>query len=377
MRPGLRNRVLAARSIALLLVGACTQDRVPTSPGQPPAPSLVTRSVITPAPLTGASHIERCEGKKDKKTARRCECRREPSDHKEGGRRAGHDDRDERKHERHVGHCAALGHIVIVLEENTDYINSVGSMPWLDQMAAQYGLATQYYAVTHPSIGNYLMLATGQIITDDNSYTSVVTVDNIIRRLNAAGQTWKGYAEDLPYAGDIELNVDNGTYASRHFPLVYLSDVRSDPNVAQKIVPFTQFATDLKNGTLPNFSFVTPNLCNDAHHCSVGVADSWLKNNIAPLLANSQFQEDGLLIVTFDESFGPDTTHGGGRVEWVAVGPSVKRGYQSSRTYQHQSTLRLILKSLGITSYPGAAATAPDMTEFFTPSASGSPSTDP
>ena len=69
--------------------------------------------------------------------------------------------------------------------------------------------------------------------------------------------------------------------------------------------PFTQFARDLKNGTLPNFSFVTPNLSNDAHDCSVDVADSWLKNNSAPLLANSQFQEDGLLIVTFDEIVWP------------------------------------------------------------------------
>ena len=196
-------------------------------------------------------------------------------------------------------------------------------MPWLDGMAAQYGLATQYYAVTHPSIGNYFMLTTGRIISNDDFSSSVVRVDNIVRRLNAAHKSWKGYAEDLPYAGDLELDVDNGTYASRHFPLVYLSDVRSDPNVAQKIVPFAQFATDLKNGTLPSFSFVTPNLCNDAHDCPVGTADNWLKSNIAPLLENSQFEKDGLLIVTFDESFGPDTTHGGGRVEWVAVGPTV------------------------------------------------------
>ena len=377
MRPGLLKPVLAAPSIALLLLAACNQDRFPTSLGQPPAPSLVTQSAITPAPRIGADKIARCDGTKDEATALRCECRREPPGHREGGGQAGHRHRDERSHKRPVGHCAALGHIVLVLEENTDYDNSVGSMPWLDGMAAQYGLATQYYAVTHPSIGNYFMLTTGQIITNDDFSSSVVTVDNIVRRLNAAGKTWKGYAEDLPYAGDLELDVDNGTYASRHFPLVYLADVRGDPKVAQKIVPFTQFATDLKKGTLPNFSFVTPNLCNDAHDCSVGTADSWLKNNIAPLLANSQFQKDGLLIVTFDESFGPDTTNGGGRVEWVAIGPTVKRVYRSSRTYQHQSTLRLILKLLGITSYPGAAASAPDMSEFFKPSASESPSTDP
>ena len=109
-----------------------------------------------------------------------------------------------------------------------------------------------------------------------------------------------------------------------------------------------------------------PDLCNDAHDCSLTTADTWLRNNIAPLLANPTFQNDGLLIITFDESSG-DNANGGGRVVWVAVSSKSKLGYQSTTLYQHEATLRLILKSLGISSYPGAAATAPDMDEFFNP----------
>src|SRR5439155_1470362 len=75
------------------------------------------------------------------------------------------------------------------------------SMPYLNSLAQQYGLATQYYANTHPSIGNYFELATGQIITNNDSYSTIVTVDNIVRRLLAAGKTWKSYAEDLPSVG--------------------------------------------------------------------------------------------------------------------------------------------------------------------------------
>ncbi|PYP70258.1 MAG: hypothetical protein DMD36_07205 [Gemmatimonadetes bacterium] len=75
---------------------------------------------------------------------------------------------------------------------------------------------------------------------------------------------------------------------------------------------------------------------------------------------------DGLLIITFDEA-GSDNTNGGGKVEWVVVSPKAKRGYQSTTVYKHQSTLRLILKGLGVTVFPGDAARAPDMTEFFTP----------
>ena len=70
--------------------------------------------------------------------------------------------------------------------------------------------------------------------------------------------------------------------------------------------------------------------------------------------------------ILFDEA-GGDNTHGGGRIVWVAVSPKSKRGYQSTTLYQHQSTLRLMLKGLGVTVFPGAAATAPDMDEFFTP----------
>ena len=95
------------------------------------------------------------------------------------------------------------GHVFIVTEENHDYADVIDSagMPYLDSLAQQYGLATQYYANTHPSIGNYFMLGTGQIITNDDSYSTIVTVDNVVRRLLSAGKTWKSYAETFrPWA---------------------------------------------------------------------------------------------------------------------------------------------------------------------------------
>jgi hypothetical protein len=52
-----------------------------------------------------------------------------------------------------------LSHVFIVVEENTDYADVIGgsAMPYLESLAQEYGLATQYYADTHPSIGNYFM----------------------------------------------------------------------------------------------------------------------------------------------------------------------------------------------------------------------------
>ncbi len=236
-------------------------------------------------------------------------------------------------------------HVVIVLEENTNYSNVVGSssMPYLNSsLINRYGLATQYYANTHPSIGNYFMLTTGQILTNDDSQTPSsfpVSANNVVRELLTAGKTWKGYGEGLPSVGYTggDWSFNGCTGYVRHFPLAYLTDVQNSAAQKLNLVPFTQFATDLANGTLPNYSFVTPDGCNDLHDGSAAQADSWLQTNIAPLLTNSQFTTDGLLIIVFDES-GSDNTNGGGRVEWMVAGPKVKPAYQSTTTYQHQST---------------------------------------
>src|SRR5947208_4086363 len=64
------------------------------------------------------------------------------------------------------GAVPSISHVVVVVEENTDYANVVGSssMPYLNGLANQYALATQYYANTHPSIGNYFMMTAGEIV---------------------------------------------------------------------------------------------------------------------------------------------------------------------------------------------------------------------
>ena len=265
-----------------------------------------------------------------------------------------------------AGTATAFNHIVIVLEENTNYTSAIGGsqMPYLNSLLPKGGLATQFYANTHPSIGNYLWMVTGQQLTNDDSLdpsTLPVSVDNVVRQLLAAGKTWKSYSEDLPSAGYI--GGDSGNYAVRHNPMAYLTDVQNTAAQRQNLVPFTQFATDLANGTLPNYSFVTPNLCNDAHDCSITTADNWLQTNIAPLVNNANFQKDGLLIITWDEA-DTDNTHGGGRIPLLLISPKARQNFQSTTLYQWPSFLRLTLQALGVAHWPGAAAAS--MSEFFT-----------
>jgi acid phosphatase len=255
-------------------------------------------------------------------------------------------------------------HVFLVLEENHSYSSVIGSsaMPYLNSLASKYGLATQYYANTHPSIGNYFMLTAGQIITNNDSLCSTVTQDNIVRHLLTTGKTWKAYAESLPSAGYTGCGM--GSYVKRHNPLAYFSDV-ANSSEKYNLVPFSNFAGDLANQRLPNFSFIVPNLLNDAHDGSLSTADSWLKSNILPLIASSTFQKDGLLILVFDESVDTDTQHGGGHVAAVLVGPKVKPASKSTVLYQHQNVLKTVMKALGLSSFPGAASSASAMTDLY------------
>jgi phosphatidylinositol-3-phosphatase len=266
-----------------------------------------------------------------------------------------------------------------VLEENHSFSDVIGnaSMPYLNGLVAANSLATQYYADAHPSLPNYFELTVGAgtsiTVTLGDAFSGVVTQDNVVRALAAAGKTWKSYAESLPSVG--YLGGDNGAYLRRHNPFVYFSDVQGSSSEAGNIVPFTQLATDISTNSLPEYAFIVPDVNDDAHNCPAGMttctddqmlaaADQWLSTNIAPLLASTAFG-NSLLIVAFDEAEDSDTEHGGGHVAAVLVSPMVKAGYQSTKLYQHESTLRLMMEGLGVTDLPGAAATAPDMTEFF------------
>lgn len=257
-----------------------------------------------------------------------------------------------------------VGHVFIIVEENANYADVIGdtAMPYLNSLAQQYALATQYYANAHPSIGNYFMMTVGDTITNDDGYSKIVPGDNVVRALVEAGKTWKAYAEDLPAVG--YTGAGKGRYARKHNVFALLDDVVNDSAQVANLVPFTQLERDLAAQTLPNYAFIIPNLCNDAHDCPLRTADTWLQRHIDPLVKSAPFQRDGLLIITFDESR-RDNVHGGGRIACVIVGAQGKPGYQSTRFYQHQSLLRFSLAVLGVTAFPQAAAHAPDMWEFL------------
>jgi Phosphoesterase family len=268
-------------------------------------------------------------------------------------------------------HPMRSSHVVIVMEENQSYSNvagNPGAWPNLNHLISNGASPTNYYADTHPSVGNYLMLTTGQVLTNNDASTRVWNVDNIARRMLTAGVSFKVYAEGISQG---YLGGNTGAYVIRHNPFAVLSDVASNPQVANNsILPFSQFAADAANGALPALSFIVPDVYDDAHSGTPAQADAWLQTNVVNRIANdAAFAPggDGVLMVLFDEAAESDTAHGGGHVAPVLWGPIVKAGYQQTTgtLYQHQSLLSTVMQLLGLPNPPAAAANAPVMTEFF------------
>jgi hypothetical protein len=272
-------------------------------------------------------------------------------------------------------------HVYIVAEENRSYERVVGSpvMPYLNSLLARGAVATQFYSNEHGSLENYLILTSGQYLTHNNDTLAVFNVDNIERHLLTNGMTFKSYAQTLPFAGYTGLY--SGAYMKRHAPLPYYTDM-ANSSLIKNHDSTAQLASDIANGTLPNFAFITPDGNNDMHNCSANLnicfaaADNFLKNTIGPLLASAPFQPggDGVLIIWADEAdLGSDNrcsatvaTGCGGHILVAMVGPQIKAGYKSTTTYHHPSVLRTVLEAMGTTAnFPSAANIAPDMREFF------------
>jgi hypothetical protein len=231
-------------------------------------------------------------------------------------------------------------HVVVVVFENKEASSIAGNpdAPTFNALAHRYATLTHYTAVAHPSLPNYLALVSGSThgITSDCT-DCVVDARNLADALAAAGKTWKTYAEDLPYPGF--TGALSGRYAKKHDPFLYFSDVADSRARRDRVVPFTRLSDDLRRHRLPDFSLVIPNLCDDMHDCPVATGDAWLKAHIVPLLHSRQLRR-GVVFVVFDE--GKSDIGGGGDIEALALGPTVRRSSRFSKGTNHYGLLRTI-----------------------------------
>src|SRR5437660_5547231 len=262
-------------------------------------------------------------------------------------------------------------HVVVITLENHSYEQVIGTiaMPYFNQLVSQYGLADSYFATQHNSLSALMWLTTGSQVTTNNSTLEIFNVDHIAARVWQSGQTWKAYMESLPSIGFIGY-ATSGPYLKRHNPFAYFSDV-VNTNQRLNLVPLSPFfAQDIANRTLPNFSYVVPDAGDDAHDGTLAQADQWLQANVPQLLADPDFQTDGLLFLVWDEgNLGPlDSRWTGGRVATLVIGPAVKHGFHSTTLYSHQDLLRTVCDALALNGCPGNGATGSAMADFFPPS---------
>ncbi|MFJ2863361.1 alkaline phosphatase family protein [Kitasatospora sp. NPDC087314] len=247
-------------------------------------------------------------------------------------------------------------HIVVVVMENHAYTQVIGSSsaPYLNSLATGGANLTQSFGITHPSQPNYYALFSGstQGVTDDSCVSvGALQAPNLASEVTAAGKTWASYNETLPAQGSTVCS--SGKYAQKHNPWFGFGNV---PVSSAKT--FTQFPTDYT--TLPNVSFVVPNLCSDMHDCSVGTGDTWIKNNLGAY-ATWATSHNSLLVVTFDE----DNRLAGNRIPTVVYGAHVTTGSTSATSYNHYNLLRTLEDLAGVSTHAGNAASAADITGIW------------
>ena len=249
-------------------------------------------------------------------------------------------------------------HIVIVVFENREFGSVIGNarMPYFNTLANSYTLLTQYYAITHPSLPNYLAMIGGDtfgITFDCISCPIPADKKSLPDLIEASGRTWKTYQEAMP--SPCFSGAEQGDYAIKHNPFIYFMEIRLDAKRCnQSIVPLTQLPADIAAGTLPNFIFVTPDMCNDAHDCDVPIADAWLQNFMNQLMPPlDQSGKPYLIVLTWDEGQTNDSCCGlpaeaGGRIATILISPQAKNGFQDSTPYTHYSLLKTIATAWGL-----------------------------
>jgi phospholipase C len=314
-------------------------------------------------------------------------------------------------------------HVVVLTEENESASATFGAgspAVYLNSLRSKGVFLPNYYGTGHVSLDNYIAMVSGQplnpLTASDCAGVSLWTCvqpqaalssgRNLADQLEGAGLSWKSYQDGTstpcfhanyaagdtspdPYQGNSTTGAKN--YADRHNPFIYFPDVIENTarcNAHQR--PYTDLPGDITADTVPAFSFITPDTCNDGHDSpcagqSIGglaAADAWLKTNLPPLL-DYLATHNGLLVLNFDEGSTPSSPAqlataptdfvcatcvslgAGGRTGAILISPRLPQGATVSTGYDHHSLLRTVEDSFGIVEHLNLAGQAAAMTDAF------------
>lgn len=232
--------------------------------------------------------------------------------------------------------------------ENRSYDQAIAG-GYTAKLAQQFGVATNYHAVSHPSLPNYLALTSGSTwgIADDGYHA--LPASGLGQQLTQAGITWRAYMEGMsgtcfssPYP-----------YALKHDPFPYYGG-----KCPAEVQSLGSFAPDMAGADAPRFVWISPGLCNDGHDCSTAVADRYLARIVPQIMATAAWQQNGVLFITWDE--GEDSSN---HVLTLVIRPG-GAAQQSKAYHDHYSLLATVEDLLGVPRL-GQAAKANTLRELL------------
>jgi phosphatidylinositol-3-phosphatase len=244
--------------------------------------------------------------------------------------------------------AASAIHVFLIVMENRSY-QEVLRQPFTAGLASEYALATDYHAVAHPSLPNYLALSSGSTwgIRDDGYHA--VPGPGLGEQLTAAGISWRAYEEGMT-RGCFQ---SPSPYVLHHNPFAYYGG-----ECPANVVDAGQLDADLAGDT-PRFSWIQPDVCHSTHSCPIEEGDQWLAQIVPRIAASKAWQEGGVLFITWDEDDGSASN----QVATLVVSPRVAT-HDGPGSFNHYSLLATIEDLLHVPRL-GAAATAQPMTQLL------------
>jgi phosphatidylinositol-3-phosphatase len=300
-----------------------------------------------------------------------------------------------------------MDHVFVIMMENTAYnallSSSNPNTKFIQQLAATGGLATHYFGVTHPSLPNYIAATSGSTWnsnSDDTAQAPLFNHENLVDQLEAAHVSWKAYMQSLPFPGDLTDETPNGLYVRKHDPFLMYPDVYTNPARADNVVPLQQLGQDLSSGHVPQFTWISPNICDDMHGGATACpfpsspndpnqaklyqdGNNFLRKWVGLITHSKAWTGHSAIFITWDEGgfsdsapFGPlsikpgpdspilpatpadpttggggdlagGTAYGGGRVPMIVVARGV--GHRVDRLFSdHYSLLRTVEENFGL-----------------------------
>jgi len=273
------------------------------------------------------------------------------------------------------GAVNAQATIFTIVLENHDYAEIVGSSnaPYINSLIASYGLATNYKDTNHPSLPNYLHMISG-----DDQYPGIFDVDptqvpyfpaaqpNLGTQLEAASINWRSYQESMGTPCKLTAS---GSFAPKHDPFLYFTDMQADPLCSQRNVDFGSFAADLASNDY-RYMWITPNLTSDGHDPSTDpvkalkTSDTWMSQHVPDILASDGYKNGGVLFITWDEAEGRNGDNAD-QIPMIVVSTRIKSAGMTSNTAFTHSSYAATVEDLLSMPRLDKVKTAASLTEFL------------